>query len=85
MSFISNKPKPNYQISGNHNESLSYIQNKNNNQNNFQIGHPSGQSFISTGPHYNNNKLIQCSSQNIMYGHDNASGAPIFQQKNQNQ
>ena len=60
---------------------MSFIQNKNGKNDNFQIGHPNEQmTFICIGHVDNNNNLEECNNQNFMYGQDAATGAQIYQQ-----
>ena len=71
------------EISQNHGESMSFIQNKTDKKDNFQIGHPNQQmNFISNRRSNLSNNLAPSNNQNIMYGQDAPTGAQTKQKNN---
>ena len=82
ITFISNYTKPKFEICGNENNSICYIQNqKKQPQKKFEVGNSHQEmTFICEGK--KNSNLTLCNDQNFMYSKDYATGAHIFEQNN---
>lgn len=82
ITFISNYIKPKFEICGNENNSICYIQNKKKEpQKKFEVG-DSHQEMTFICEAKKNSNLTLCNDQNFMYSKDYATGAHIFEQNN---